>query len=122
MGLFGNYEALGDVGPVRSARDQFFRLIMDGEEGYPGTLSLTASYTLQNGNALSLDYFASCTKDTVVNITNHSYFNLNGGGDAMTILLNLKYRAAIFCLVIYCIFILIYNMRNVFHLCFLIYA
>jgi len=40
----------------------------------------------------------------------------------MTILLNLKYRAAIFCLVIYCIFILIYNMRNVFHLCFLIYA
>lgn len=54
----------------------------DGEEGYPGALTLTARYTLDETGALTIDYHASADRDTVVNLTNHSYFNLNGGGDA----------------------------------------
>ncbi len=65
----------------------------DGEEGFPGEVSLTASYTLDEAGALTLDYRAVSTKDTVVNLTNHSYFNLNGGGDAMGHLLRVNASA-----------------------------
>ena len=54
----------------------------DGKNGYPGTLTLTAVYTLTD-RWLSLQYTAVCDKPTVCNITNHSYFNLNGSGSAM---------------------------------------
>jgi len=50
----------------------------DGESGYPGNLSVKATYTLTNDSSLKLHFSATSDKDTIVNLTNHSYFNLTG--------------------------------------------
>ncbi|HEV3326095.1 MAG TPA: aldose epimerase family protein [Puia sp.] len=58
---------------------QLTYLSKDGEEGYPGNLQVTVTYSI-GGNGLRIEYDASTDKATVLNLTNHSYFNLNGQG------------------------------------------
>jgi len=53
-------------------------LSLDGEEGYPGNLAVKVTYRLTDANELHIEYFAETDQDTVVNLTNHSYFNLSG--------------------------------------------
>ncbi|MDE3199065.1 MAG: galactose mutarotase [Acidobacteriota bacterium] len=62
----------------------------DGEAGYPGTLTAVVTYTLSDDNALRIHYTATTDKDTVVNLTNHSYWNLKGDGDILGNLLTIN--------------------------------
>lgn len=71
------------VWQVRNAGDRTVELgylSRDGEEGYPGNLNVTVRYTLTDEGEMRIDYRAAADKTTVLNLTNHSYFNLAGEG------------------------------------------
>ena len=59
---------------------EFSYLSKDGEEGYPGNLKVRVKYTITEDNELKIEYFAISDMDTIINLTNHSYFNLSGQG------------------------------------------
>lgn len=58
-------------------------LSKDGEEGYPGNLDVTVTFTITEDDALEISYSATTDAATPINLTNHAYFNLNGGGTAL---------------------------------------
>ncbi len=70
------------------AKAVFSYVSADGEEGFPGALKVTATYSLNEQNELRLEYRATTSKPTVLNLTNHSYFNLSGS-DARDVMGNM---------------------------------
>ncbi len=70
--------------PLKDAKNPTLKLSYtskDGEEGYPGTLKVTVFYTLTDDNAIHIKYEAETDQPTVLNLTNHTYFNLSGKFD-----------------------------------------
>lgn len=82
-GLQGFDKVVWDAKPVETPNGPSLELTYvskDGEEGYPGNLSVKVTYLLTDNNELKIDYAASTDKPTVINLTHHSYFNLAGAG------------------------------------------
>ena len=87
-GKVGFNEKLWDVTPIEGICEDMLILKYtspDGEEGYPGTLKVMVTYTFTDENELMIRYEAVSDKDTLCNLTNHTYFNLNGEAGGKTI-------------------------------------
>ncbi len=83
-GLKGLDKVVWKARPLRTRGGSALELTYlskDGEEGYPGNLSVRVVYTLTDGNELKINYTATTDKDTIINLTNHAYFNLAGQGN-----------------------------------------
>ena len=77
-GIKGFNKVVWQAQPAGDSGVKLTYVSKDGEEGYPGTLTATVEYTLTDANELKISYLATTDKDTVLNLTNHSYFNLAG--------------------------------------------
>jgi aldose 1-epimerase len=83
-GVLGFHKKIWNIEEVPGSKEVALKLTylsIDGEEGFPGNLSMTITYTLTNNNELKINYEGTTDKATPVNVTNHSYFNLSGGKD-----------------------------------------
>ena len=81
-GLKGFNAVIWDAEQTAANKIAFRYVAADGEEGYPGELHVEVVYTLTEENELTIEYRATTSKPTILNLTNHSYFNLSGDGDA----------------------------------------
>ncbi|MNX21181.1 Aldose 1-epimerase precursor [compost metagenome] len=81
-GTDGFFGKVWEAKQVDSTKLELSYVSQDGEAGYPGKLDVKVTYTLTDDNALQIDYVATTDKTTIVNLTNHAYFNLNGEGDS----------------------------------------
>lgn len=79
-GKKGFQDVVWDATQLNDQTIVFQYLSKDGEEGFPGNLNVKVTYTLTDNNELKMDYEATTDKTTVVNLTNHAFFNLNGQG------------------------------------------
>lgn len=79
-------------GPAGGSGVVFRYTSADGEEGYPGRLVCAVTYTLTDDDELRIDYLAETDKPTIVNLTNHSYFNLTGSGTILDHVVQLDAR------------------------------
>lgn len=79
-GKKGFQDVVWDAKQVNEHTLEFSYLSKDMEEGYPGNLQVKVIYTLTDENELKIDYEATTDKKTIVNLTNHAFFNLNGEG------------------------------------------
>lgn len=95
-GLTGFSKAIWDVTETSSTHLKLEYVSKDMEEGYPGNLRVTVTYTLTDENELRLDYKAITDKTTVVNLASHSYFNLAGEGSGSIYDHDLMINAAFF--------------------------
>ena len=80
-GLKGFNAVVWDVRKTDSRSIELTYVSVDGEEGFPGTLTTVVTYTLTDDNEVVIAYHATTDRPTVLNLTNHSYFNLSGAGD-----------------------------------------
>ena len=80
-GPLGFHNQVWDATRINEQVLEFSYLSKDGEEGYPGNLKIKVVYTLTDNNEIKIDYTATTDKTTVCNLTNHTYFNLNGDGN-----------------------------------------
>ncbi|MBD0331875.1 MAG: galactose mutarotase [Chitinophagaceae bacterium] len=79
-GIKGFQEVVWDVDQLSETKVIFTYLSEDGEEGYPGNLKTSVTYEIVDNNSLQINFNATTDKPTIVNLTNHSYFNLNVQG------------------------------------------
>lgn len=79
-GKKGFQDVVWDANQINDQSIEFSYFSKDMEEGYPGNLKVTVTYTLTDDNELSIDYHASTDKKTIINLTNHAFYNLNGEG------------------------------------------
>ena len=80
-GLKGFNAVVWDAKQIDDQTIELTYLSKDGEEGFPGNLTTTLTYKLTDDNSVEIDYKATTDKATILNLTNHSYFNLSGAGD-----------------------------------------
>jgi len=80
-GIKGFNAVVWDITQPESQTVELTYLSKDGEEGFPGTLKTVVTYHLTDDNEVVISYQATTDKPTVLNLTNHSYFNLSGAGD-----------------------------------------
>lgn len=82
-GPYGFHTIFWNVDQSSDSSVTFFIISVDGDEGYPGNLKVSVQYTLSAKNELRILFSAVCDGTTVVNLTNHAFFNLNGEGSGL---------------------------------------